>query len=88
MLPQADLKVRMGIQPIQLPDFINNSQVLADDAAGITASYAVTENVGLTAFWVRVLNDNSTSATNRNPGYMDNLDAVGPVCRHWSGHQL
>lgn len=77
MLPQADLKVRMGIQPIQLPDFINNSQVLADDAAGITASYAVTENVGLTAFWVRVLNDNSTSATNRNPGYMDNLDAVG-----------
>jgi len=77
MLPQADLKVRMGIQPLQLPDFINNSQVLADDGAGVTASYAFTENVALTAFWVRVLNDNSTAATNRNPGYMDNLDAVG-----------
>jgi TRAP-type C4-dicarboxylate transport system, large permease component len=60
----------MGIQPLQLPDFINNSQVLADDGAGVTASYAFTENVALTAFWVRVLNDNSTAATNRNPGYM------------------
>ena len=77
VVPQTALKVRMGIQPIQLPDFINNSQVLADDAAGITASYAFNENVGITAFWTRLFNDNSTATTNRSPGYMDNFDAVG-----------
>lgn len=76
-VPQTALKVRMGIQPMQLPDYINNSQVLADDAAGITASYAFNESVGVTAFWARLFNDNTTDATNRSPGYMDNMDAVG-----------
>lgn len=77
VVPQTDLKVRMGIQPMQLPDFINSNQVLADDVAAITTSYAFNDNVGVTAFWARILNDNSTSATNRYANYMDNLDAFG-----------
>ena len=83
MVPQTDLKVRMGIQGVALPSFTTGSTVLNDDVAGITASYQFNENVGLTALWARAYNDNypggDWSDGNRmRPGYanyMDNLDA-------------
>lgn len=38
-VPETDLKLRMGIQAINLPGFATDSQVMGSDVAGITASY-------------------------------------------------
>ena len=80
MVPQTDLKVRMGIQGIALPSFTTNaSQIMDDDVAAISLNYQFNENVGLTAFWARPYNDNAgykssdTDATKRD-NYMDNMD--------------
>ena len=78
LVPNTDLKIRMGIQGIALPSFTTQSQVFNDDVAGITASYTFNENVALTAFWARPYNDNYTDAGNRN-NYMDNMDMFGLV---------
>ena len=79
MVPQTDLKVRMGIQGLALPSFTTNaSQIIDDDVAAITLNYQFNENVGLTAFWARPYNDNNgykwngTDAGYQN--YMDNMD--------------
>ena len=84
MVPQTDLKVRMGLQGFGLPSFTTNSNaVFDDDVAGVVASYKFNDNVGLTAFWLRPFNDNSDTATvngsTRYQNYMDNLDAFGLV---------
>lgn len=73
MVPQTDLKVRMGIQGIALPSFTTNaSQIMDDDVAAISLNYQFNENVGLTAFWARPYNDNNGYDGNTN--YMDNMD--------------
>ena len=79
MVPQTDLKVRMGIQGIALPSFTTNaSQIMDDDVAAISLNYQFNENVGLTAFWARPYNDNygykDNSTTGDNKNYMDNMD--------------
>ena len=79
MVPQTDLKVRMGIQGIALPSFTTNaSQIMDDDVAAISLNYQFNENVGLTAFWARPYNDNYgykyNSTTSDNKNYMDNMD--------------
>ncbi len=81
MVPQTDLKVRMGIQGIALPAFTTNaSQILDDDVAAISLNYQFNENVGLTAFWARPYNDNagyykdSNLAGTQYKNYMDNMD--------------
>ena len=58
MVPQTDLKFRMGIQGVTLPNKAGGSAIMDTDAAGITASYQFNENVGLTALWARPANDN------------------------------
>ncbi len=63
IVPNTDLKLRMGIQGIKLPNFANgNSQILDDDAAGIVASYKFNENVAITALWARLYNDNGLAS--------------------------
>ena len=80
MVPQTDLKVRMGIQGIALPSMTTGSNVFNDDVAGVVASYQFKENVGLTAFWARPWNDNFTGWNDTVHGkdyqsnYMDNVD--------------
>lgn len=87
IVPQTDLKVRMGIQGVALPSFTTKSSaILEDDVAAVTASYQFNENVGVTALWARPYNDNYNSgnvnaatglATNRRAtgnNYMDNVD--------------
>ena len=84
MVPQTDLKVRMGIQGIALPSFTTNaSQIMDDDVAAISLNYQFNENVGLTAFWARPYNDNAGYYKNGYVGldgssqyqnYMDNMD--------------
>lgn len=79
LVPQTDLKVRMGIQGMALPSFTTESQVFNDDVAGITASYQFNENVAVTALWARPFNDNYTN-TNDHGGnhnnFMDNVDVA------------
>ena len=42
MVPQTDLKFRMGIQGVTLPNKAGGSAIMDTDAAGITASYQST----------------------------------------------
>ena len=79
MVPQTDLKVRMGLQGVALPSFTTNaSQVLDEDVAAITLNYQFNENVGLTALWARPYNDNNGYLYNGDKdgykNYMDNMD--------------
>ena len=77
MVPQTDLKVRMGIQGLALPAFTTNaSQIIDDDVAAITLNYQFNENVALTAFWARPYNDNYGYWGNNKQynNYMDNMD--------------
>ena len=84
MVPQTDLKVRMGIQGLALPSFTTKaSQIIDDDVAAVTLNYQFNENVALTAFWARPYNDNAGYYKNGYVGldgssqyknYMDNMD--------------
>lgn len=81
MVPQTDLKVRMGIQGLALPSFTTNaSQIFDDDVAAVSLNYQFNENVGLTAFWARPYNDNAgykisdAGSTKWGQNYMDNMD--------------
>ena len=80
MVPQTDLKVRMGIQGLALPGYTMGNQVFFDDVAAVTLNYQFNENVGVTAFWARPYNDNAGYASwGNNPqdkysNYMDNMD--------------
>ena len=82
MVPQTDLKVRMGIQGLALPAFTTNaSQILDDDVAAVTLNYQFNENVALTAFWARPYNDNNGYSYGNGhqkwaKNYMDNMDMV------------
>ncbi len=80
IVPQTDLKVRMGIQGMALPSFTTGSNVFNDDVAGITASYQFNENVGVTALWARPWNDNYSNKFDHDGNhnnFMDNVDVAG-----------
>ena len=83
MVPETDLKVRMGIQNITTPAYASGDSILNDDVAGIVANYQINEMIGITAFWARPYNDNYAGYTDGGAhkdwrdGYMDNMDAVG-----------
>ena len=78
IVPETDLKVRMGIQGMAIPSFTTGSNVFNDDVAGVTLSYQFTENVGATFFWARPWNDNYTGDRNNgHQNYVDNVDAFG-----------
>lgn len=75
VVPNTELKVRMGLQPYALPSFVAGSPILDDaDGAGITLNYAFNDTVGLTLFWLRAEHDN-TDGFDRGLG--DNMDFFG-----------
>lgn len=80
MVPETDLKIRMGIQNVALPSFtIGSSTVMNDDVAAIVANYQVNENVAITGLWMRPFNDNFLGYGIHDgyyapPSYMDNMD--------------
>lgn len=86
MVPNTELKVRMGLQGMSIPSFtMKKSQVFEDDVAGITLSYQFTDNVAATVFWARPYNDNfggwnygnADNPDNRHSNFMDNVDVFG-----------
>ncbi|MDO5537419.1 MAG: outer membrane homotrimeric porin [Desulfovibrionaceae bacterium] len=82
MIPETDIKVRMGIQGFGLPSFtMGKSQIFEDDVAGVTVSTKFTDNVGLSVFWLRPYNDNYASGDSGKgqdkSNFMDNVDVFG-----------
>ena len=81
LVPNTDLKFRMGLQGVTLPNKAGGSAVLDTDVAGVTASYTFNENVALTALWARPMNDNYTAqgytgkdARYDHNNFLDNMD--------------
>ena len=81
MIPQTDIKVRMGRHDIKLPAFANgkNSVLWSKDPVdGVTIAAPVTDWLGLTAFWGRFDRVAGTiSDTDTDQG--EKLDAFGIV---------
>ena len=80
MVPQTDLKFKMGLQYLALPNAAGGSAVFDTQAAAVVGSYAFNKNVGLTALWMRPFNDNYQGGNYQNvlssdkAGYLDNMD--------------
>lgn len=77
MAPDTSIKVRMGIQPVTLPNKAGGPAVLDSRATGIVASWKACDNAGITAMWLRPSNDNYAGDNGRQAGYLDNLDLFG-----------
>ena len=81
MVPNTDLKLRMGLQAVAMPNVAGGSAIMDGDAAAVVASYQFNDNVGLTALWMRPLNDNYTGTNAKDEpygngynNYLDNMD--------------
>lgn len=79
VVPNTELKVRMGLQPFALPTFVAGSPILDDaDGAGVVLNYQFNDTVGATAFWLRAEHDNAYDDNGRiDRGLGDNLDFFG-----------
>lgn len=79
-VPNTDLKVRMGLQPIEMPNAAGGSSILNTDAlAAVTLNYQFNENVGATLMWGRPYNDNysfENGTDNQKTNYLDNIDLI------------
>lgn len=83
IVPNTDLKVRMGIQGLALPAFTTGaSQIFDEDVAGIALSNKFNDNVAMTFFWARPYNDNFVGqgagwGMSSDSNFMDNVDMFG-----------
>ena len=80
-VPNTDLKVRMGLQPIEMPNVAGGSSILNTDAlAAVTLNYQFNENVGATLMWGRPFNDNystwESGHSNDKNNFLDNVDLI------------
>ncbi len=74
-VPNTELQFRMGLQALAFPNVAGGAAILDDQVAAIVANYAFTENVGLTAAWLRPYNDNySKTGNGDSSNYLDNMD--------------
>lgn len=78
MIPNTEIKVRMGLQNIALPGVISNyglSPIFGKEMAGIVVNSPIYHgnnfSIDATAFWARPYNDN---ATNPKWTWLDNMD--------------
>ena len=68
IVPNTDVKVRMGLQGLSLPGAVApSSMVFDDDVAGLTVSYAINDNVGVTALGPAPLTLPATKAATTTP---------------------
>lgn len=81
IIPQTDLKMRVGIQGIDTPSFTGiGSAVLANNAevGGIVASYQFTPEVAVTAMWFRPYGANASNDDDLyNDRTWDDMDVFG-----------
>lgn len=80
IVPNTELKVRMGLQNVALPSVVGGSAIMDENAAAITASWRFNDNVALTGLWMRPYNDNFPGANqvdhkySEAANYLDNMD--------------
>ncbi len=63
MIPTTSIHVRMGQQPITLPNYVAGSPILDDPASGVVISSSVTDWLDLSGFWVRAVSDPLKNST-------------------------
>ena len=80
-VPDTELRVRMGLQPIRLPGFVAHSPVFGHDMAGVTVSQTWSDEVGTTLFWARLYNDNFG-------GWKEDGSPANGAARHISGDAM
>ena len=73
--PVENLQLRMGVQGVALPSAALGNPILDSDIAGIVASYAFNDNVGLTAFWLRPFDGGWNKTETKNQ--LDEMDMFG-----------
>jgi hypothetical protein len=78
VMPNTDLRTRMGLQSLALPNVAGGSAILDDDGAGITVSYQFNDNAGLALMWARPYNDNyiTDMGGRQANSFLDNMDLV------------
>ncbi|AAS94854.1 outer membrane homotrimeric porin [Nitratidesulfovibrio vulgaris] len=77
IVPNTDLKVRMGIQGLVMPGAVaGTSPVFQDDVAALTLSQRITDMYSVTAFWARPA-DVSNGSEKGNA--FDEIDVFGLV---------
>ncbi len=82
-VPDTEMRVRMGIQPIALPGAVAGSPVLDDDMAGIVISNAFSDEFALTAFWTRLFDGANDS---KGDDEMDMFGLSAPITL--DGHEI
>lgn len=78
-IPDTDIQVRMGIQPIALPQAFGENPVFNDDAAGIVINWQINEAVGITAFWSRAFDANWIDTDGRQSDELDFFGLTLPI---------
>ncbi|MBQ9536748.1 MAG: outer membrane homotrimeric porin [Desulfovibrionaceae bacterium] len=83
-VPETDLAVRMGLQAFALPNAAGGSAIMDGDVAAVTGTYKFSDEVSLTAFWMRPANDNYQGYVDGRGRdkthyrhYLDNIDFFG-----------
>ncbi len=84
IVPNTELKVRMGLQALGLPSYTTGtSQIFVHDVAAVVLNNKFNDNVSVTAFWARPFNDNydqdSANHFGDSDNSLDNVDAFGLV---------
>ena len=82
MAPGADVQVRMGLQPLVLPNAAGGSAVFDTDVAAVAANWRINDYAGLTFAWMRPVNDNfqgwfrtgDAAQTRHEANFLDNMD--------------
>lgn len=79
-VPDSSLKVRMGISSLTLPNAAGGSAVFDTRTAGVILNYTFTDQISLSALWMRPFNDNFPGASYHSDdplSYLDNMDLFG-----------
>lgn len=89
--PDMNIKTTMGIQGISLPYAAGGAAIMQTNVAGISVASKISDNIALSGFWARPLNDNFAGFgdDHRDANYLDNLDLFAltlPIS--WDGVKL
>lgn len=74
-IPNTEVSVRMGYQPVSLPAFAFGSNVVDARGSGITINAPINENIAVAALWTRMAASNYKTVDSRN--YADLFAVVG-----------
>ena len=80
MVPETNMHIRMGLQPLALPSTSLGSNVFDDDVAAVVASYAFDDTFAFTAFWARPYDAYRNDGTgNSRADEVDMFGLIAPI---------